>query len=63
MGTTKRTIKEIVASIIRDGEVISQTLRGERSYIIVKAYGHTYWIDNPYGRNPKITQLENVSKN
>ena len=65
MKTTKRTVKELVSSLLKEGEILSTKLLGERTYVIVKAFGHTYWIANPYGRNPRISQVdrENVSKN
>lgn len=63
----KITAKEMTNSLIRDGEIEKQNIHGNRSYIIVKSHGHRYWIDEPYGAKPKITQLaddpENVSKN
>lgn len=53
----KRKTREIVDTLLRDGKVIETKGRGERTYIIVEYAGHRYWIDNPWGKVPMITQL------
>lgn len=67
MARRKITAAEMAAYLIRDGKIVKEHLHGVDSYIIVKSHGHKYWIDNPYGAKPRITQLaddsENVSKN
>ena len=61
----KITPKEVTAYLIRDGDIIKQYLNGHKSYIIVRSHGHNFWIDDPYGNKPRITQMadeQNVSK-
>lgn len=61
----KITAKEMATYLIQDGEIIKQNIQGKNSYVIVKSHGHTYWIDDPWGAKPRITQLAddpNVSK-
>lgn len=61
----KITTKEMTSYLIRDGQIEKQNLNGHRTYIIVMSHGHRYWIDDPWGNKPRITQLAddpNVSK-
>ena len=63
----KITAKEMTDYLIREGEIIKKNFNGHKTYVIVKSHGHKYWIDDPYGAKPRITQLAddpvNVSKN
>lgn len=63
----KITPKEMAFYLMRDGQIKKQRIKGNQSYVIVKSHGHNYWIDDPWGNKPRITQLAddpvNVSKN
>lgn len=61
----KITAKEMTAYLIREGEIEKQNVHGHKTYVIVRSHGHRYWIDDPYGSKPRITQLadeQNVTK-
>lgn len=60
---SKRTRREIIDTLIRDGNILETKGRGERTYMIIEYAGQKYWIDNPWGERPKITQLsQNLTK-
>lgn len=61
MKRTKITIKEQVRILMQDGEIIATKPYFNSCYVLVKAYGHTYRIDDPSGRKPTITQLVSES--
>lgn len=43
--------------ILRDGKIVSlKRVQGVTTNVIVKAFGQTYKIINPFGNNPKIIQ-------
>lgn len=54
----KITLKDQAKSILEEGEIISGNNYLNCSYVIVKAFGHTWRIDNPFSKNPLITQIE-----
>lgn len=58
---SKRTVKEIAESILKDGEIIKSITTFSGVTYVVKAFGHTYRIENAYGAKPKITQLSEVA--
>ena len=51
----KNNIHDLIRIMLEDGEILESKIRGNRTYVIVKYSGKTYWIDNPYGKIPKIT--------
>ena len=54
---SKRNVKDLVQTLLRDGDIKEVNGRGQRTYIIVEYGGQKFWIDNPYGDRPKLTQL------
>lgn len=54
----KLKLKDQAKSILEEGEIISGNNYLNSSYVIVKAFGQTWRIDNPYSKKPLITQLE-----
>ncbi len=58
----KITAKEMTAYLIRDGVIEKEHIRGKASYIIIKSHGHRFWIDDPWGNKPRITQLADDEK-
>lgn len=59
---SKANSRDVAESILRDGQIIEQKTYFNSGYVLVKAFGKTFIIDDPYSKKPTITQL-NVSKN
>lgn len=54
---SKPTSRDLASILMKEGKITKNNIHGERSYCIVEAFGKTFWIDNPFGKNPKISQL------
>lgn len=54
----KRNSREVADSILLDGEIVELHKRRFSQYVIVKAFGHLYKIENHQGVHPRITQLD-----
>lgn len=57
----KNNSKDLARILMQDGEIIATKPYFNSCYVLVKAYGHTYRIDDPTGRKPTITQLVSES--
>ena len=57
MKRSKITLKEQARILMHEGEIIATKPYFNSCYVLVKAFGHTYRIDNPTDRKPTITQL------
>ena len=57
----KNNSKDLARILMKDGEIVTTRPSLHTCYVIVKAYGHTYRIDDPTGRKPTITQLVSES--
>lgn len=53
----KHNAKDLARILMADGEIVTTRPYLHTCYVIVKAYGHTYRIDNPTGDKPVITQM------
>lgn len=55
----KANNRDLAKRIIQDGEIIKKTtIQYVITYMIVRNFGHTYGIRNPFGRCPEITQMD-----
>lgn len=57
----KNNSKDLARILMQDGEIIATKPYFNSCYVLVKAYGNTYRIDDPTGRKPTITQLVSES--
>lgn len=57
MKRTKNNSKDLARILMQDGEIIETRPYLHTCYVLVKAYGHTYRIDNPTADKPTITQI------
>lgn len=63
MRRTKNSAKDLYRVLMAEGTVIECKPYFNSCYVIVKAFGQLYRIDNPTDQNPTITQLcQNVEK-
>lgn len=54
----KRTAKDVAATLIKNGKITENHLQGYNRWVVLEAFGHKYRIDEPFGKSPKIYQLD-----